>query len=243
MRVDGGEGATGTAGPEGRRPVLCLVTDRRRLVAALGERDGAWRTLLLSQIAGAIAGGVDVVQIREHDLAAGTLAALVRDCLAAAAGTRVRIVVNDRLDVALATGAHGVHLREDGLPATAVRGLTPAGFLIGRSLHAAASAESAGAADYLMAGSVFETTSKPGAPARLGLDGFAAVVRASPRCPVWAIGGVTAGRIPGLVARGASGVAAIDAFIPRTDASQLASAVRQMTIKLSFSFDSSSGLT
>lgn len=221
---------------------LCLVTDRRRLVSALEEPLEAWQPLLLSQIVGAIAGGVDVVQIREHDLEAGILAAFTRDCLAAVAGTPVRIAVNDRLDVALATGAHGVHLRGEGVPTTAARRLAPAGLLIGRSVRDVLSAGAAGPADYLIAGSVFETTSKPGAPPRLGLNGFAALIPAAAGCPVWAIGGVTAERIPDLVARGARGVAAIGAFIPRTTASQLASAVHQLTTKLRVSSTSSSGL-
>jgi thiamine-phosphate diphosphorylase len=223
-----------------RRPVLCLVTDRRRLVAAVAESETHWQTLLVSQITGAIAGGVDVVQVREPDLEAGALAGLVRDCLHAAAGTPVRIVVNDRLDVALATGAHGVHLRGDGLPNAAARRIAPAGLVIGRSVHDAAGAAAAGDADYLIAGSVFATSSKPHAPALLGLDGLAAVVAAAAGSPVWAIGGVNAERIPQLVARGVSGVAAIGAFVPLTRAADLAAAVHQLTNALRAALDADS---
>jgi thiamine-phosphate pyrophosphorylase len=188
------------------------------------------------QITGAIAGGVDLVQIREPDLEAGVLAGLVRDCLAAAAGTPVRVVVNDRLDVALATAAHGVHLRSDSLPAAASRRLTADGFLIGRSVHDT-DAVRAGPADYLIAGSVFETASKPGASPRLGLDGLGALVEAAGGSPVWAIGGITVERIPQVLAAGASGVAAIGAFVPRTPAADLAAAVHQLTSDLRAALD------
>jgi thiamine-phosphate pyrophosphorylase len=145
--------------------------------------------------------------------------------------------VNDRLDVALATSAHGVHLRGDSLPNAAVRRIAPAGFVIGRSIHDAAGAAAASAADYLIAGSVFATASKPHAPARLGLDGLAAVVAAAAGSPVWAIGGVTAERIPQLVARGASGVAAIGALVPQARAADVAATVHQLTSALRAALD------
>jgi thiamine-phosphate pyrophosphorylase len=220
-----------------KAPVLCLVTDRRRLIAAVAAPGTLWRPLLVSQITGAIAGGVDVVQIREPDLESGALAALVRDSLAAAAGTPVRIVVNDRLDVALATAAHGVHLRGDSLPPAAARRIAPPGFEIGRSIHDAADAAAVGAVEYLIAGSVFATASKPQAPARLGLDGLADVVAAGAASPVWAIGGITAERIPEVLAAGARGIAAIGAFVPRVKQSDLQSAVCHLTTTLRSALD------
>jgi thiamine-phosphate pyrophosphorylase len=220
-----------------KAPVLCLVTDRRRLVAAVAEPGTHWQPLLVSQITAAIAGGVDVVQIREPDLEAGALAGLVRDCLAAAAGTPVLIVVNDRLDVALATGAHGVHLRSDGMPAVVARRLTSERFLIGRSVHDKEAVNAAGPADYLIAGSVFETASKPGTSARLSLDGLGALVEAAAETPVWAIGGITAARISHILAAGASGIAAIGAFIPEAKPTDFESAVHQLTTALRSTLD------
>ena len=98
-----------------RRPALCLITDRRRLTTALGVPAANWREPLLAQITAALAGGIDVVQVRERDLDDGILAAFARDCVRAARDRTGRVVINDRLDIAVAGGAHGVHLREDGI--------------------------------------------------------------------------------------------------------------------------------
>jgi thiamine-phosphate pyrophosphorylase len=93
---------------------LCLVTDRRRL--------GAARTLL-ELVERAVDAGVDLIQIRERDMEAAALASLVTRAVALARGSATRIVVNDRLDVALACGAGGVHLRGDSIPVAAARRL------------------------------------------------------------------------------------------------------------------------
>lgn len=128
-------------------------------------------------------------------------------------GTRTRILVNDRVDVALAAGAHGVHLRADSFSASRVRAMGPSPFLVGRSVHSvedAVAAATGGGLDYLIFGTVFESASKPGgAPA--GLAALAAVARAT-RVPVLAIGGITTERIGEAMSAGASGVAAITMF-------------------------------
>jgi thiamine-phosphate pyrophosphorylase len=221
-------------------PVLCLVTDRRRLTRTLEEPDAVWESVLIRQIAGAIRGGIDVVQIRERDLEAGILAAFVRRCVAAARGTATRIVVNDRLDVALAAGADGVHLREDSLSSAAARTLMKSPGLIGRSVHDPAGATNTESLDYLIAGAVFETVSKPRTPP-LGLAGLRAVVTAAGACPVWAIGGITPEQMPLVAGAGARGVAAIGAFLPRTLA-QIEIEVQKISADLRFSFDSSTGV-
>jgi len=164
-------------------------------------------------VAAAARDGVHLVQIRERDLDGGPLTRLVSACVAAVGGTRTRILVNDRLDVALAAGAHGVHLRADSFGASRVRDVAPARFLVGRSVHsgeAAIAAAREGGLDYLIFGTVFETASKPGRAAA-GLAGLAAVSRAT-TLPVLAIGGVTPERIADVMASGASGVAAISMF-------------------------------
>jgi thiamine-phosphate diphosphorylase len=156
---------------EWQRPVLCLITDRRRLAATLAqsEHDASW--LLASQIDGAIRGGADVVQIRERDLDARMLVQVVQAAMAAASRSRVVVVVNDRVDVAIAAPSSGVHLREDGVPNHVARQLLGEAQVIGRSVHDDASVAAGLDADYLIAGSVFETSSKPGATSRLGLEG------------------------------------------------------------------------
>jgi thiamine-phosphate pyrophosphorylase len=187
-------------------PVLCLVTDRHRL-------GRSWDTVLVERVREAARGGIHLIQIRERDLDGGPLTRLVSSCVEAARGTRARVLVNDRLDVALAAGAHGVHLRADSFSARRARASVPPPFLIGRSVHSLAEAVAAteeGAIDYLIFGTVFETGSKAGLPAA-GLAALAAVAAAT-RLPVLAIGGITAARIPEVMAAGASGVAGITMF-------------------------------
>ena len=86
---------------------ICLVTDRRRLGAAVGAGPAGWADALEQQVRAAAAGGIDLVQVREPDVEAAELVALVERLVAASAGTGTRIVVNDRMDVALAAGAAG----------------------------------------------------------------------------------------------------------------------------------------
>ncbi len=190
---------------------LCLVTDRRRL-AGVDASPGEARRCLIEQIRYAAAAGVDLIQVRERDLEAADLARLVTDLLDAARGTPTRIVVNDRMDVALACGADGVHLRADSLDVADARRLAPPGFLIGRSVHHADEAVRAAGADYLIAGTVFPSTSKPDRARWLGAGGLQEIVRAT-RTPVLAIGGVTEDRLEAIVATGAAGFAAIGLFL------------------------------
>ena len=187
-------------------PVICLITDGR---AGQGRSVDSLVTL----IANAAHAGVDLVQIREHDLDDRTLAQLVRDAVAAVRRTRTRVLVNDRLDVACAAGAHGVHLRSDSFPAARLRKVMGPSFLVGRSVHSVDEVLRRAddrSVDYVIFGTVFSTPSKPGWPAA-GVPGLADVVRAT-SLPVLAVGGVTADNA-GLVARaGAAGVAAIGIF-------------------------------
>jgi thiamine-phosphate pyrophosphorylase len=179
--------------------IVCLVTDRRRADPVVQARQAA-------------AAGIDLIQVRERDLEAAPLAALVRAMVDEVRGSATRVVVNDRLDVALTCGAHGVHLRSDSIPPDRARTLAPAGFLVGRSVHDADEAVRVAAdVDWLIAGTVFATASKPSGHAQLGLDGLRAVVR-SVRVPVLAIGGITGDRLRGVAASGAAGFAAIGLF-------------------------------
>ncbi len=207
--------------------MLCYVTDRRSLAGASGE--GAESVSRLGGVVSrAIAAGVDWIQIREKDLNGAALFELVRDAVERAAGC-TRIVVNDRLDVALAAGAGGVHLGEKSLPAeSAVRWLRApqntarlAGrFLVGVSCHAleaALAAERAGA-DYVIFGPVFETPSKAAFGPPRGLELLADVCRQA-RIPVLAIGGITLGNAASCISAGARGIAAIRLFQDARDIS------------------------
>ena len=237
----GGALAARPGSRQNQRPVLCLVTDRRRLAAALGVPAEQWQPALLQQITGAIAGGIDVIQIREPDLDDRALSAITRDCLRAAAGTHTRIVINNRTDVARACAADGVHLREDGIAPAAARRLGATAFLIGRSVHSADAAAASDGADYVITGPVFETVSKAGHPG-MGVDGFRRIARSAP-CPVWAIGGVTQWQAPALADTGAAGVAGIGAFIPPGPATDIVSSVQHLVANLRFVFDSPSSLS
>jgi len=192
--------------------IQCLVTDRRQLAGAGASFDHA-RRLLLAQLETAVGNGVDLIQVRERDLEACDLAALVEAVVALVHGTTSRVVVNDRLDVALACGADGVHLRGDSIQAADARRVAPPGFVIGRSVHTVGEASAAGEVDYLIAGTVYRSPSKAATTTLLGVDGLRAIVR-SARAPVLAIGGVTAERFDEIATAGAAGVAGISLFLP-----------------------------
>lgn len=184
---------------------LCYITDR----AALAPRE------LLSRVAEAARSRIDLIQIREKDLPTRALGDLVSRALASLAGvgTPTRLVVNDRLDVALALGAHGVHLGTRSLPARAVRRIVPAEFLVGVSCHSldeAREAEAAGA-DYLLLGPIFETPSKLPYGPPLGLDALKKVT-AQCQVPVLALGGITVERVRACLDAGAAGIAGISLF-------------------------------
>ena len=125
---------------------------------------------LVDLVAAAARAGIDLIQIRERDLDARRLIALVRRCVEAAEGTSTKVLVNDRADVAVAAGAHGVHLRGDSIAAAAVRSLIGDGALIGRSVHGADEARAvsgAGGVDYLIFGTLYPSASKePGTSCR-----------------------------------------------------------------------------
>ena len=123
-----------------------------------------------------------------------------------------RLVVNDRLVVALACAADGVLLRADSIPVEAARRLAPPGFLVGRSVHGAGEAAAAAGANYVIAGTVFPSESKRSRQPLLVLDGLRAVVSAMP-VPVLAIGGITGARLDEVAAAGPAGVAAIGLFM------------------------------
>ena len=186
-------------------PIACMITDRRRL------RD---QTLegVVRQAAAAARSGIQLIQLRERDLEGRALVDLARRVVAAVKGTRTRVLVNDRLDVALAAHAHGVQLRQGSFGADRVRALVAPGFLIGQSVHSVdeARAPSARAADFLLFGHVFESASKPDQAPR-GLAELSAVSRATP-VPVLALGGVSLDRIHQVVESGAAGFAAISLF-------------------------------
>ena len=219
-----------------RVPILCYVTDRRSLPL---EPQTDARAALLERIAAILSAGVDLVQIREKDLSAKALASVTRQALTLCATSSrkrrdgARILVNDRLDIALAEGADGVHLGESSLPVSEAKRLVElraAGknFLVGVSCHSIESAKSAerDGADYVIFGPVFDTPSKAAFGAPQGIDRLAQVCNFV-SIPVLAIGGITLENAPGCFAAGAAGIAAIRLFQGAPDPAATTQSLRQ----------------
>jgi len=189
-----------------RLPTLCLITDRHRCGG----------TELEAVVKAAIEGGVNVVQLREKDLPAGELFSLGMRLREVTRG-KALLLINDRVDVAQACGADGVHLPENGLPTSIARWVMGRNALVGCSVHsveAAAQAERDGA-DLVQLGTIFVSPSKPDSPP-VGpelLREVADVVSV----PVLAVGGVTRENAAEVIAAGASGAAVISAICGADD--------------------------
>ena len=174
----------------------------------------------------AVAGGVTCVQLREKRCGTRELLEEARAAKAALQGTGVPLIVNDRVDVALAVGAEGVHVGQGDMPIGDVRGLAPKGWIVGvsaESVEDAVRAEFEGA-DYVGASPVFATATKADHAAPLGLDGLMRM-RASVKIPIVAIGGIHAGNAREVVRAGADGLATVSAIVaaesPRAAAAEL----------------------
>lgn len=208
--------------PADLRGTLCLVTDRS---FAPPER-------FLEIVDLAIDGGVNMVQLRDKEGDRSTRR-IYEDGLrlrALCAARRVPLIVNDRLDLAMALGADGVHLGRSDLPVPVARRLWPGGGIFGASAAALAEAREAvlGGADYVGFGAVYSTATKPEA-GEYGLDALELVSRSLP-VPVIAIGGIGIDRAAEVMERGCAGIAVVSAVWgspdPRAAAAALAAAVR-----------------
>lgn len=194
---------------------LYLVTDRK-------AAEAAGRTLpavLGAALTRAAARGARVgVQLREKDLDGGPLFALAREVRALTREHGARLLVNDRLDVALAAEADGVHLPARGLPADAARKLLAATGLIGASTHSAAEAAAARVrgADFVVLGPVYAPASKRAAGRPIGVAALAGATGEA-GLPVLALGGLTPERVAEVMRAGAHGVACIGAVMGARD--------------------------
>jgi thiamine-phosphate pyrophosphorylase len=205
---------------------LCYVTDRRALPGSPEEQIRS----LLERVESAAHIGMDWIQIREKDLSARALAALAGEAVRRVPPS-CRVLINDRMDVALAVGAGGVHLGENSMPVEEARRYleernSPRDFFVGVSTHSLESVRAAerSGADYVIFGPVYETPSKTAFGPPQGLE------RLSKACenvaiPVLAIGGITLQNAGACLAAGASGVAAIRLF---QDADDVAGVVKAL---------------
>jgi len=166
----------------------------------------------------ALEGGARSVQLRNKGDSARALVEIGRQLRDLTRAHGALLFVNDRVDVALAVEADGVHVGPHDLPVAAVRAIAPPGFLVGRSADDVEVARRAVAdgADYIGCGTVYATTTKPDAGDVIGLDGLAKVARAV-TVPVVAIGGITVERAAEIAATGAAGVAVVGAVMAAQD--------------------------
>jgi thiamine-phosphate pyrophosphorylase len=207
--------------PLGERLRLVLVTE-----PLTPGRD------LIYVVRAALRAGTPAVQLRWKGGTAAEMAALARQLLLVTRAAGALLFVNDRMDVALAVGADGVHLGQDDLPVRRARACAPAGFLIGASAETVALARAAAAAgaDYVGVGPVAATGSKPDAGAVVGVERVGEIA-AAVSIPVVAIGGIDATNAGAAVRAGAAGVAVISAVTradePDRAARDLLAAVRR----------------
>lgn len=198
---------------------LYLVTDRRWA----GERS------LAEIVRAAVAGGVTCVQLREKNLDTREFIRVAEELLAVLKPARVPLIINDRVDVALAAGADGVHLGQSDMPIAVARRLGPPDWVIGvsaESLPDAVAAEQAGA-DYIGVSPVFATPTKTDTAPPLGLDGLRAI-RAAVQTSLVAIGGIHSGNAAEVITAGADGLAVVSAILAADDPQAAAQELRNI---------------
>ena len=168
---------------------------------------------LLEHISRAMVDGVEFIQIRERDLPARELCDLVRAALALPNPHQARVLVNSRMDIAMACGAHGVHLPENSVSAATLRPIAPPEFLIGVSTHSLVTLRAAEreGADFAVFGPIFHTASKAPYGEPVGIERLREAAGAI-HIPVLALGGVTLQNAADCLAAGAAGVAGISMF-------------------------------
>jgi thiamine-phosphate pyrophosphorylase len=193
-------------------PIIYAITSGASTAKTTSESPEFSNILLL--IEAAVAAELPLVQIREKSLSARVLYELTSRAAALARGSKTRLLVNDRFDIARAAGADGVQLTTQSLPASVVRRVCGEDFLIGVSTHSVETALEARAegADFVVFGPVFETESKRAFGPPQGLEKLREVTSALAGFPVVAIGGINLENVLECFSVGASGMAAIGLF-------------------------------
>lgn len=181
----------------------------------------------LEQVKRLIEGGATFVQLREKHASSREFYEQAVQCIAFARQRGVKIIINDRVDIALMSDADGVHLGQDDKPPKAARGILGAKKIIGYSTHSVEQALEAASlgVDYIAIGPIFETNTKADADPVVGLEGIAAVRAAIGDVPLIAIGGIDETNIAAVLGSGADSVALISAIL--TEAAGIADATRK----------------
>ena len=202
-----------------------------RLYLVADVQPGQAPDVLFHEVIAAVVGGVSVVQLRAKNLSGRPFYELALALKQRLEILAVPLIINDRLDVAMAIDAAGVHVGQDDLPAAVVRRLWGADKLVGVSTHSVAEAIAAEAqgADYLGAGAMFATSTKDNATA-LPLRDLTAIVAAVP-VPVVAIGGINASNAGVVMTSGCAGVAVSSAVMGAPDAKAAAQAIRNVLMR------------
>ncbi|CAN5876031.1 thiamine phosphate synthase [soil metagenome] len=189
---------------------------------------------MLGRLGSAVNAGVSMIQVRERHLDDRALMVFVRELVDVCAGSTCKVVVNERSDLTLTAGAHGVHLKSDSVAVADVRMVRGTDTVVGRSVHSveeATAVGSAGGCDYLVFGTVYPSSSKAEDHPVAGIEALRQVC-SSVSLPVIAIGGISVARAPGVVRAGAAGVAAISLFAEATDMGRVAGELRNaLTLK------------
>lgn len=198
---------------------LYLVTDRAQTAGRP----------LIDVVHAALDGGVHAIQLREKDLEGGELYQLAVELRLLTARYHAKLFINDRIDVALAVDADGVHLGQHSFPVATARQLIGAEKLIGVSTHSQVEIEAARGADFILFGPVYFTPSKAVYGEPQGIDRLRQAVAQSP-VPVIGIGGIKSAQIPAVLDAGAQGIGVITAISTAADPAQ---ATRDLLEKLS----------
>ena len=199
-----------------RPPVLCLV------VSKADAKDGD----IVELVKNAVAGGVDLVQLRDHDLPAGELVEIARKLKNAIAG-KGKLVINDRADVAQAVEGVGLHIPETGLGTRDAKHILSRYEIVGRSVHSVDAGRTASAegAEYVTVGTIFKSASHPdGKPVGTGI--ITELTKDS-SFPVLAIGGITVDNVGEVIKAGAAGVAVVSAITKAEDPKAAAAALNK----------------
>lgn len=196
-------------------PQLCLITD-----PTMPD--------LVQKVARALDAGITMLQVRGHSLTPVQLYALATVLRPLCQQHQATFIVNDRVDIGLATGANGFQLGRHSLPLSAVRQMVGKDYLLGASVHSLAEAQEAvtNGADFLLAGTIFASHSHPGEPTS-GTALLRAIKREGIDCPFLAIGGITGSNAEQVMEAGADGIAVISAVLGAANVEQAVGELRR----------------